>query len=93
VGARAGVRREGGVFGTAERLVGWGDRENEQEGVGGARQEGKKGGLRQRVDVVVGEAGREAELMDERCHYFGVVFWKRMSVLVTALGMLGIGVG
>jgi hypothetical protein len=42
---------------------------------------------------VVGEAGGEAELMDERCHYFGVVFWRRTSVLVRAVGMLGMRVG
>lgn len=42
IGAGTGVGGEGGIFGTAERLVGWGDGEDEKEGVGGARQEGQE---------------------------------------------------
>lgn len=63
-GAGTGVGGEGGIFGTAERLVGWGDREDEKEGVGRAGQEGQEGGLGQRVDVMIREGRREAKLVD-----------------------------
>lgn len=64
VGAGAGVGGEGGVFGTAKRLVGWGDGKDEEEGVGGAWEEREEGRLGQRVDIVIGEGGGEAELVD-----------------------------
>ena len=63
-GAGAGVRRERCVFGRAEGFVGGCYGEDEEEGVGGAREEGEEGWLGEGVDVVVGEGGGEAELVD-----------------------------
>lgn len=65
----------GSVFGGAEGLVGFADGEDEQEGVGGAGDEGEEVWVGDAEDVVKLEGGREAEVVEEGGHYFGVVFW------------------
>lgn len=81
-GTGAGIVGEGGVLLAPELLVGVGDGEDEEEGEGGAREEGEEGGFGEGVDVVEGEGGGEAELADEVGHYVWVVFWRGLvSVL------------
>ena len=82
VGAGTSVGRERAVFGAAEGFVGGCDREDKKEGVGGARKKGEKGGLSERVDVVVGKRLRKTELVDEVGHYLGIVFYMAKGGLV-----------
>lgn len=58
------------------------DGKDEQECEGGSREEGEERGLGQGVDIVEGEAGREAELVDEVGHDFGVVLWAQCKFVV-----------
>jgi hypothetical protein len=81
-GAGTSVGREGAVFRAAEGFVGGCDREDEKEGVGGARKEGEEGGLSERVDVVVGKRLRKTELVDEVGHHLGIVFYMAKGGLV-----------
>jgi hypothetical protein len=69
----AGVVRERDVFFVAEGFVAGGGREDEEEGVGGPWDEGEEVRVGDAVDVVELECGREAEVVEERGHYFGVV--------------------
>ncbi len=55
-------------------LVGGRDGEDEQQGEGGARDEGEEVGVGEGVDVVDGEGGREAELVEEGGQELGVGF-------------------
>jgi hypothetical protein len=64
----------GGVGGETVRLVGGRRGEDEQQGVGGARDHGEQGGLVDGEDVVHGERGADAEAAEEGGDCFGVGF-------------------
>ena len=44
--------------------------------MGGAGDESEEVGVADAEDVVEGEGGGEAEVVEEGGHYFGVVFWR-----------------
>ncbi len=56
---------------------GWGERDYDEEGKDRARDQGKEGGLGERVYVVPFEGGGHAEFNGEHVEDFGVVFWEQ----------------
>ena len=54
--------------------------------MGGAGDESEEVGVADAEDVVEGEGGGEAEVVEEGGHYFGVVFWRDELVW----GLLGL---
>lgn len=68
------IFRQGGVLGETSALISGGDGEDEQEGVGGAREECEQFGLGDAVDVVHGKVVLEAQAVEEVGHQLGVGF-------------------
>jgi hypothetical protein len=58
----------------SELLVVLAARKDEEERVGGARDEGEEVWIVDAEDVMEREAARESKVMDEGCHYLRVVF-------------------
>jgi hypothetical protein len=61
------------IFLHSKHFVGTADWEDEEEGTGRSGNEGEEIRVVDAEDVVEGESFREAKIVDEGGHYFGVV--------------------
>ena len=64
-----------GIFFSASFLVDFGGRKDEEEGVSRPWEEGEEIRVGEGEDFVELKGRREAEIVDERCHDFGIIFW------------------
>lgn len=72
--ALAAVFGQRDILGQTGALVGSGDGEDQQQGVGRARDEGEELGFCEAVDIVDGEVGLEAEVVEELGHQLWIGF-------------------